>query len=383
MHIGQWLTNRFEVSRGLRGQNVRPMEGLRGFAVSLVFLVHYVALIKPWIAGHETLLAVASGMHTIGNTGVDLFFVLSGYLIYGSLIARAQPFGRFIWRRVQRIYPAFIVVFVAYLALSLLFPSENKIPVEAGTAAIYLVQNLLLLPGIFQIEPMITVAWSLSYEMAFYFAIPLLILGLGLRDRRPAFRLAVFGLTTALIIWASINGGPVQLILFVAGMTLYETINSLEIRVPSSLTAATALALGLASTLLPFEGAVWFTLRTCILFIAFFIVCQVCFCRTDGWFSRAFAWTPVRWLGNMSYSYYLLHGLTLKGAFMLLGIVIAHGDYGSAFFWGLLPAMFAASLLPPAALFLMVERPFSLAVGKTRSATAPAIERVPKPLEAA
>jgi exopolysaccharide production protein ExoZ len=383
MGVGRWFSDKFEVSRGLQGKNVRPMEGLRGLAVSLVFLVHYVALIRPWIEGHDALNAVATGLHTIGNTGVDLFFVLSGYLIYGSLISKAQPFGKFIRRRVQRIYPAFAVVFAAYLLLSFLFPSEDKIPNGVWPAAQYLAENFFLLPGIFPIDPMITVAWSLSYEMAFYFAIPLLIVLLDLRARGPIVRLACFGAITVAIILASINSGPVQLILFVAGMALFEAINTIKVRVPSSSVGAAALITGLAATLLPFEGPVGFTIRTCVLFVAFSIVCLVCFCRTDGWFSRAFTWTPVRWLGNMSYSYYLLHGLTLKGAFLLLGLIVAKAEYGGLFFWSLLPAMFAVSLIPPAMLFLTVERPFSLVAKKKHIREEPAIERIPKPLEAA
>src|SRR5206468_2689075 len=123
---------------------------------------------------------------------------------------------------VQRIYPTFIVVFGAYVLLSFLFPSEDKIPNGMWPAAEYLAQNFLLLPGIFSIEPMITVAWSLSYEMAFYFAIPLLIVVMNLRERRPAVRLASFAAIIAIVIAASLNSGPVQLILFVAGMALFE-----------------------------------------------------------------------------------------------------------------------------------------------------------------
>src|SRR4051812_34313388 len=111
MTISERLSDKFEVSRGLKGQNVRPMEGLRGLAVSLVFLVHYVALVRPWIEGNESLIAVSAGLHSIGSTGVDLFFVLSGYLIYGSLIGRPQLFLQFIRRRAERLYPAFTAVF--------------------------------------------------------------------------------------------------------------------------------------------------------------------------------------------------------------------------------------------------------------------------------
>jgi peptidoglycan/LPS O-acetylase OafA/YrhL len=383
MDAREWLADRFEVSRGIAGQNVRPMEGLRGLAVSLVFLVHYVALIRPWIAGHDGLNAVAGAMHTVGNAGVDLFFVLSGYLIYGSLISRSQPFGRFIKRRIQRLYPAFTVVFLIYVALSYAFPSENKIPAGTGAAIGYLIQNFLLLPGIFPIEPMITVAWSLSYEMAFYFAIPALIGLLGLRKREPRTRLLWFALLVAIVVAASINAGPVQLVLFVAGMALFELINSLKMRTPSNLAGALALVGGLAATTLPLDGPVGFTIRTLVLAMAFSIVCLVCFCRTAGWFARSFTWVPLRWLGNMSYSYYLLHGLTLKGAFLLLGVVLPREEYGAAFFAALLPLMFAASLLPPAALFLAVERRFSLAGSSKPRPRDMSIERVPKPLEAA
>ena len=54
------------------------MEGLRGIAVFLVFLVHYSALIKPWVGGESTFLA--NLIHGLGNIGVDLFFVSWSYL---------------------------------------------------------------------------------------------------------------------------------------------------------------------------------------------------------------------------------------------------------------------------------------------------------------
>jgi exopolysaccharide production protein ExoZ len=66
------------------------MEGLRGFAVLLVFLVHYESLLEPWIARDASLLALAHSLLIVGNAGVDLFFLLSGYLIYGSLLTRQQ-----------------------------------------------------------------------------------------------------------------------------------------------------------------------------------------------------------------------------------------------------------------------------------------------------
>jgi exopolysaccharide production protein ExoZ len=231
----EWISQKFELSRGERGNNVRPMEGLRGFAVFLVFLVHYVTFIRPWIIKQSSLDGFANAVHSMGNTGVDLFFVLSGYLIYGSLISRPQRFVRFMSRRVERIYPAFAVVFVIYIVLSLVSPAQNKIPTTGFEETIYLLENFLLLPGLFPIEPMITVAWSLSYEIFFYLAIPFVILAFGLRRRSVAQRVSLFLATAAAIaICSAAVGGPVRLIMFIAGMLLHEVASNRPTLAPGS-----------------------------------------------------------------------------------------------------------------------------------------------------
>lgn len=373
MHLGgarDWLAQRFELARGGSDDNVRPMEGLRGFAVFLVFLVHYVTLARPWIGDHPLLFVGASKIHALGNTGVDLFFVLSGYLIYGSLIARRQDFFRFMARRIERIYPAFIVVFVIYVILSFVFPSESKIPSPLSNGLAYLLANLLLLPGIFSIEPMITVAWSLSYEMFFYLAMPLVIAGLGLRDRRPGWRVLFFLLIAVIIAaYGATEGGHVRLIMFITGVLLYEATRSFAAPSPGSAVGSLALLVGLSSAMLPLHGTAGATLKICILFLAFFVLSLACFQAPKAWLARCFSWTPLRWLGNMSYSYYLLHGLALKAAFLVLASVAPAQHYASwVSFWGLLPVMFMLTLVPTTMLFLLVERPFSLVKAKAASA---------------
>lgn len=358
-----WLTNQFELSRGGEGANVRPMEGLRGFAVFLVFLVHYVSLVNPWIPKGSITAKMADALHTIGNCGVDLFFVLSGYLIYGSLIKRKQAYRHFILRRIERIYPAFIAVFLLYVLLSLIFRSENKIPAGASAATIYLVQNLLLLPGLFPIQPMITVAWSLSYEMFYYLAVPVAIEGLGLRQRSPLVRAVLFSFVTAFAAaYSAAYSGHIRLIMFISGILLFESM-SLGRRAPRppAVVGLLAMALGLSGMLLPIGGSAGYTLKIVVLFIAFFILCLSCFQNPTTWLARSFCWTPLRWLGNMSYSYYLLHGLSLKAAFLVLSVFLpAAVPYGPWLFWALLPLMFAFTLPPTAALFVSIERPYSL-----------------------
>ena len=333
------LATWFELSQD--GRNL-PMEGLRGFAVFLVFLVHYTTLCEPWTGAG--LRPLGDALRTMGNIGVDLFFVLSGYLIYGSLIAREQRFGRFMVRRVQRIYPAFLAVFAVYLALSLAFPGESKIPADG--ALLYIVQNLLLLPGIFPIEPIITVAWSLSYEMFFYLTIPLLIALLMLRRWTPVQRIVFFALFAAAVSLVDHR----RIVMFIGGILICELMK--VVRPPPAAAAVGGIALALTS---PFP-AMPAQLRIALLMIGCCALCWHCF-AAESIVSRALSWTPIRWLGNMSYSYYLIHGLSLKFAFMIFGLVVAPG---TDLFFVLLVPMFAATLVPSALLFLLIERPFSL-----------------------
>jgi len=193
-----WLAERFELERGGTAHHLRPMEGLRGLAVALVFGVHFSTLSTPWqTAGWDRV--ALDILHTIGNAGVDLFFVLSGYLIYGHLMRRPPPFAAYMARRIQRIYPAFLAVFLLYLLLAWRMPDAGKLP-DDGSLGGYLLANLLLLPGVFPIEPLITVAWSLSYEMFFYLVMPLIIAvlaRLGIvtpRALRSGWRIAVAGI---------------------------------------------------------------------------------------------------------------------------------------------------------------------------------------------
>lgn len=356
----QWMAKQFELSRNDGAGNVRPMEGLRGFAVFLVFLVHYATLMAPWMTHSAPLAAMAEAVHAVGNAGVDLFFVLSGYLIYGSLISRHQDFLPFIRRRIARIYPAFMVVFAVYLILSFLQPSASKIPPGNTAAFLYILQNFLLLPGIFKIDPVITVAWSLSYELLYYLALPPLLLVLAMRTRSSAWRTHFFVAIGAIIVVAgSAYDGPMRLVMFIAGILLHEAIAA-QVTTPRASPVALLVIVALLFTTAPYVGAAAWAARICTLFCAFFFLCLHCFTLPQSWLGRAFSFTPMRWLGNMSYSYYLVHGLALKLIVMVLHTAWPAVPHETAFVLGALPLAFMLTLLPSAALFLLVEKPFSL-----------------------
>ena len=78
-----WLREKLEITHG-DNKPLLSMEGLRVVAVFLVFWVHYSALVERWVSGYSVdILHFVRGFR---HLGVDLFFVLSGYLIYGTII---------------------------------------------------------------------------------------------------------------------------------------------------------------------------------------------------------------------------------------------------------------------------------------------------------
>lgn len=116
---------------------------------------------------------LAGRVHRFGWIGVDLFFVLSGYLIGGQLlagVARGQGInlGRFFARRALRILPAYFVVLAIYVFL----PSWREYPEMFPSWKFLLsVQNIGLRGG-----TAFSHAWSLAVEDQFYLLLPLVLL---------------------------------------------------------------------------------------------------------------------------------------------------------------------------------------------------------------
>jgi peptidoglycan/LPS O-acetylase OafA/YrhL len=355
-----------------------PMEGLRGFAVGLVFFVHYATLAEPFVLGGDRAPALwLSALHELGNVGVDLFFVLSGFLIYKACIQRPLDIRRYAYRRVERIYPTFLVVLAIYLALMLLMPSASKLPDGAAAQALYIAANVLLLPGMLSITPIILVAWSLSYEAFYYILAPLAVAALRMRAWQAGQRFAFFLAVYLVMIGMELAGlgTHFRLSMFLGGMALYEFAYHLRgVREGQAdwprdaaslalvaLAFAYYVALADAPVAVPsaLNGALPAFTRTVALNVAFVtLVYRSVF--TPGLAAGLFSWTPLRWLGNMSYSFYLLHGLALQAFFLLFGKLMPVQGGGAGLFLLLLAPAFAASLALTLPIYLLVEKPLSL-----------------------
>ncbi|MGH7939351.1 MAG: acyltransferase family protein [Bryobacteraceae bacterium] len=122
--------------------------------------------------------ALPYDLHRFGWIGVDLFFVLSGYLIGGQLLTSLArkgdiQFGRFYARRALRILPAYLLV----LAIYFLAPAWREFPKISPLWKFLLsVQNIDLQGG-----TAFSHAWSLAVENQFYLLLPLILIFVRLR----------------------------------------------------------------------------------------------------------------------------------------------------------------------------------------------------------
>ena len=357
--IFNWINQQLDISHG-RNNTIGAMEGLRGLAVILVFFVHYSAQAKTYTHVHSLTSLLLHLIEMGGNIGVDLFFVLSGYLIYGALIKhQTTNWCKYASRRFWRIYPTFAVVLVLYLILSFAIPSQSKLPADTLEALILIAQNALLMPGLFDVTAINTVTWSLSYEVWFYAVIPVVIGITGMRKWQVNTRIAFWSVLTVLLATLFYHvDGPKRILMFISGILLlechqYHYLQNKYLKLPKNIglwCLLVAFVLYGLKRPLEFSG-IWPVL---MLYVLFFVFCLEAFTRGDG-SARFLNFKPLRYLGNMSYSYYLIHSLALKAVFFVLAVVMPDGIYNDFYWLAMLPC-FIVTLVASFGLFVLVER---------------------------
>jgi peptidoglycan/LPS O-acetylase OafA/YrhL len=318
------------------------LDGLRAIAILAVMGYHFARPLSP-----------------SGYLGVDVFFVLSGYLIASILLKEREASGTinylgFLTRRAARLIPALVVLLVAYVILGpFLWPQwAARSWADAATAGLYLTNvRQALAPA----NDPLAHTWSLAIEEQFYVLFPLALTFLCRLPRASAGRLCIalwLGLTAARIACQVTIPGP----LFYYATPLHGS--GLTLGVGLALLAPT-LRLGrvglaaLAVTLIAPTG--FFGLPIPI------FVAEACAALVVIDPPKVLAWEPLRRLGVVSYGVYLWH---MPLAFALAPLLSALGMKA-------LPAgalCVAASIGAGAISYRLVERRFLIAPRDSKSA---------------
>lgn len=188
------------------GGHMPALDGVRGLAVLMVLLTHFVAAATPTNL-LETVLVAATNY---GALGVELFFVLSGFLITGILYdTRDQPhyFRNFFMRRVLRIFPLYfgvlvLVFLVAPLIPHLRGPTLDFLVDRQIWAWLYSVNFYIAKEGAWAYS-YLNHFWSLCVEEHFYLFWPLVVF---LFAQRPRLLVAVCLATAALALLGRLTG---------------------------------------------------------------------------------------------------------------------------------------------------------------------------------
>ena len=137
------------------------IQALRGFAVLGVVAFHSMSIEKKYSGGDLLL----PDFLLLGQSGVDLFFVISGFVMVTVTMGRFvrdREMQRFLWGRFTRIYPTYWFYF--FLTAVVYFIKPSWVNSLYGHQA-ELFTSFLLFPNQ---QPLVMVAWSLSHELWFY-----------------------------------------------------------------------------------------------------------------------------------------------------------------------------------------------------------------------
>ena len=363
-------------------ERIPQLDGIRGVAILLVLCWHYFAGVR--FQPENAFLQFFKNMLSFSWSGVDLFFVLSGFLIGGILMDNRESknyFKVFFIRRICRIFPMYFMLLFGFLLLKSVIDHDNNPGADwlfGGFHSLWpyvtFVQNFFMSIGEILRPPSLAVTWSLSVEEQFYLILPF---ALWIIPHKKVPHICLFLIVSAPVIRTFIMVQP-NFHNSAAFVLLPSRMDSLLIGVLGAwmlrekkvhdifkkniefiknvclilATGAMLFAVGqfghLSLAMTPI-GYTW-------LAILYLGIIYVGLLSEHGWTKSVFMLRPLRWLGCRSYTIYLFHQLIL-GVFHY--IINGSGpsltkSYG--FLWTLLA--WVTTILFAALSWILVEKPF-------------------------
>lgn len=152
---------------------IPALDGLRGIAALSVMLYHYTSAFGERF---NTMLTTRTWEFEYGRYGVDLFFIISGFVIYKT-IERVYSPSEFLFKRLVRLFPTFwFCMLLTYFSMLYFGPELYKSNLKE------LFINMSMVPSLFHTRAIDSVYWSLLVQWCFYLFI-LLLLFLGLHHK--------------------------------------------------------------------------------------------------------------------------------------------------------------------------------------------------------
>lgn len=307
-------------ARGVRfsDRQIPALDGLRGIAVIWVVLFHYLPAAAQGTEPNSPIRLFAH-MFMTGWSGVDLFFVLSGFLISGILLdhnTAANYWSVFYAKRTFRILPIYTLLVVGYfVGISFGLPAHFRDSVPWWGYATF-TQNIVMAVQDTPSGGVLGVTWSLAVEEQFYLLIPiavrflsrqhLMIVTLVCITLVPVLRISPINDSARFLLMPCRADGlliGILLALIVRDTNLFQSIS----RYRSTVFGALALtALGMAALLLRADLFSVFTFTVVSAFFGLLVLASLLLSETTI-LNRALTYAPLRWIGLISYGLYLYH----------------------------------------------------------------------------
>jgi peptidoglycan/LPS O-acetylase OafA/YrhL len=332
------------------GEHVPALDGVRGLAIALVLVFHvgYFVGGPPVAAVDRVVFAGAR----VGWVGVDLFFVLSGFLITGILFdTKGRPgyFRTFYVRRVLRIFPLYYAALAALLfVLPPLLPAALRPGHPAGSSVwawAYLTNVRLAWSGWSAMPTYLHHFWSLAVEEQFYLLWPLVVF---LLDRRRLVVVCCALIATSVVVRAALHLAGHELAAFMLMPARMDALGTgaliaLVMRGPDGVRrlARWAWPIGAASLAalayvwcsrdgLPYLDGLMQTVGYAALAgVSAALLVTAVTAHPSTLASGVVTWAPLRALGRYSYAIYVIHqpvlllyeraGLTARALPVVLG----------------------------------------------------------------